>query len=155
LFASRRRVLASLASAAIAGIARPSLANTLPAATVWKDRYCGCCSLWAEHLRRHGFPVTLVDTPDMQAVKARHGVPEALMSCHTATIGPYVIEGHVPAHAILRLLREQPVARGLAVPGMPAGSPGMEGGRPEFYEVVLFGKGAPGNFGRYLGDRPA
>ena len=79
----------------------------------------------------------------MQAVKTRLGVPEKLASCHTAEIAGYVIEGHVPAHAINRLLAEKPTARGLAVPGMPIGSPGMEGGRPEVYEVILFGQDHP------------
>ena len=81
-------------------------------------------------------------------------MPEELASCHTAEIAGYVIEGHVPAQAIRRLLTEKLAARGLAVPGMPIGSPGMEGGTPEVYEVILFGKDHPVSFGRFIGDRP-
>jgi len=82
-------------------------------------------------------------------------VPAELASCHTAEIAGYVIEGHVPAYAINRLLAEKPQARGLAVPGMPIGSPGMEGGTPEAYEVILFGKDHPVSYGRFIGDQPA
>jgi hypothetical protein len=90
----------------------------------------------------------------MQAVKQRLDVPAELGSCHTAEIAGYVIEGHVPAYAINRLLTEKPQARGLAVPGMPVGSPGMEGGTPEPYKVILFGKDHPVSYGRFIGDRP-
>jgi len=82
-------------------------------------------------------------------------VPAEFASCHTAEIAGYVIEGHVPAYAINRLLAEKPQARGLAVPGMPIGSPGMEGGTPEAYEVILFGKDHPVSYGRFIGDQPA
>ena len=101
--------------------------------TVRKDPTCSCCTGWADHLRAEGFPVTEVATSDLKAVKTRLGVPTDLSGCHTAEVGGYAIEGHVPAVAIKRLLAERPVATGLAVPGMPAGSPGM-GGEPEVYD---------------------
>jgi hypothetical protein len=150
-----RRSMLALAGSASIGIATGASAAAKPAISVSKDPYCGCCTGWVEHLRRNGFVATVVDSADMQAVKARLGVPAELASCHTAEIAGYVIEGHVPARAINRLLTEKPKARGLAVPGMPAGSPGMEGGKPETYEVVLFGEGHPVSFGRFIGDRPA
>lgn len=112
-----------------------------PMMTVYKDPNCGCCKLWVDHVRAAGFAVTVRDTADMGAVKASFGVPESLHSCHTAKIGPYTIEGHVPAEVISRLLTEQPAGRGLAVPGMPVGSPGMEmGDRKDPYDIVLFDK---------------
>jgi hypothetical protein len=126
---SRRTVLLTLASVAVAGAARSSNAAG-PTVIVSKDPNCGCCVGWAEHLSASGFPV-----------KARLGVPHDLAACHTAEVGGYVIEGHVPASAIRRLLSEKPQAKGLAVPGMPTGSPGMEvpGSPPEEYAVILFG----------------
>jgi len=149
-----RRMMLTLVASAAAGVATGASAAPKPAIHVSKDPNCGCCTGWVQHLRNNGFTATVVDTKDMHAVKARLGVPEELASCHTAEIAGYVIEGHVPAHAIDRLLAEKPTARGLAVPGMPIGSPGMEGGRPEVYEVMLFGQDHPVSFGRYLGDRP-
>ena len=128
----------------------------LPTVTVNKDPTCGCCTAWAEHVRQAGFPVEVIEAPAMSRVKARLGVPQALASCHTAEVGGYVIEGHVPAQAIKQLLAEKPPARGLAVPGMPIGSPGMdvEGAAPDIYEVILFGPAGPRTFARYRGDHP-
>ena len=124
---------------AVAGAALPGAA--LPPMTVYKDPNCGCCTEWVSHVRKAGFVVTVRDTADMSSVKASFGVPSALESCHTARVGAYAIEGHVPADLIQKLLREQPVARGLAVPGMPMGSPGMEqGSQKDAYDVVLFDK---------------
>jgi len=150
--ASRRDVLrwAAAGSVLLASAAR---AEAPPPMTVYRDPGCGCCHTWVEHLRANGFNVTLVDAPSMKAVKARYEVPPALAACHTGEIGGYVIEGHVPAAAVKRLLAEKPIGRGLAVPGMPAGSPGMEGGEPEIYEVMLFGDGAPQTYGRYKEDK--
>lgn len=128
-------------------------AQSAPALKVFKDPNCKCCSAWVEHLRSHGFETTVSESSEMKAVKARFGVPAALSSCHTAELSGYVIEGHVPAHAIQRLLAEKPQAIGLAVPGMPAGSPGM-GGEPEPYDVVIFTKDGQRSFGRYKADRP-
>lgn len=110
--------------------------------TVYKDANCGCCSAWAEQMRAAGaFAPTIIDETDMAAVKARLRVPTALASCHTVEVGGYVVEGHVPAADIARLLRERPqTILGLAVPGMPAGSPGMEmpDGRREPFQVIAF-----------------
>ena len=109
-------------------------------ATVYKDPNCGCCNKWIEHLTRADFVVDAFNREDMTQVKAELGVPNALESCHTALIDGYVVEGHVPVADIERLLTERPDALGLAVPGMPVGSPGMEyGDEREPYEVVLFG----------------
>jgi hypothetical protein len=119
----------------------PATKAPLPPMTVYKDPNCGCCTEWVSHVRKAGFVVTVRDTADMPAVKASFGVPAALESCHTARVGSYAIEGHVPADLIQRLLREQPVARGLAAPGMPVGSPGMEqGSQKDAYDVLLFDK---------------
>jgi hypothetical protein len=109
-----------------------------PTMTVYKSPTCGCCSAWIEHVEKAGFRVVARDLPDLTEMKAAFGVPRALESCHTAQVGGYLVEGHVPADLIQRMLRERPTARGLAVPGMPIGSPGMEGGTPERYDVLLF-----------------
>jgi hypothetical protein len=150
---TRRAVLAVLATAAAFGVRRLA-AEPAPMVKVWKDPSCGCCSGWVEHLRRSGFTVSAIDTADLAAIKGALGVPGELASCHTAKIDTYVIEGHVPAAAIQRLLAERPVALGLAVPGMPIGSPGMEGGTPQLYDVVLFGAQSTTVFGRYIGTEP-
>ena len=158
--ASRRNVLAGLGTFALGAISltamhRSAKAAEQPPLTVWKDPSCGCCGGWIDHMRRNGFQVTVIETADVQPVKTRQQVPAQLASCHTAVVAGYTLEGHVPVAAVQRLLAEKPAARGLAVPGMPIGSPGMEGGRPEVYDVVLFGGPAQKVFGRYLGDRPA
>ncbi len=120
---------------------RAAAGAALPPMTVYKDPNCGCCAEWVSHVRKAGFVVTVRDTADMAAVKASFGVPSALESCHTARVGTYAIEGHVPADVIQKLLREQPTARGLAVPGMPMGSPGMEqGSQKDAFDVLLFDK---------------
>jgi len=121
--------------------------------TVTKDPSCGCCGGWVDHLKADGFAVEVVETAAVNRVKAKLGVPSELASCHTAEIDGYVIEGHVPAAAIRRLLAEKPQARGLAVPGMPVGSPGMEidGTPPETYDVVLFGPSNRRVFARFEG----
>jgi hypothetical protein len=114
--------------------------HALPAVDVYKSRTCGCCSKWVEHLREHGFSVRTTDTEELASVKASHGVPRHVHSCHTAVVDGYVIEGHVPAADVQRLLRERPAMTGLAVAGMPVGSPGMEvaDGRTEPYDVLAF-----------------
>ncbi|MET0179708.1 MAG: DUF411 domain-containing protein [Novosphingobium sp.] len=117
---------------------------------VVKDPNCGCCTEWVARLRAAGFAVTVTDTAEQPAVSRRLGVPEALRGCHSATVDGYVVEGHVPPEDIRRLLAERPKARGLAVPGMPMGSPGMEqGGRAEPYVTVLFGAGGERVFARH------
>jgi hypothetical protein len=147
----RRRFMGAAAALALVAAA-PVAAAEGPAVTVWKNPNCGCCGYWVDHLRQNGFTVSVVETAAMQPVKDHQGVPSELHSCHTAEVGGYAIEGHVPADAIRRLLAERPAGRGLAVPGMPIGSPGMEGGTPEVYKVWLFGGGAPRPFGRYVGS---
>jgi hypothetical protein len=122
-------------------VRRAHAASAPPEMTVYKDPNCGCCTQWVAHVRKAGFAVTVRDTADMDGVKASFGVPAALHSCHTARVGRYSIEGHVPADLVQRLLAEAPDARGLAVPGMPVGSPGMEmGARKDRYDVLLFDK---------------
>lgn len=108
--------------------------------TVYKSPTCGCCKLWIDHLKSNGFTVKAHDTENVAAHKQRLGVLPELASCHTAVVNGYVIEGHVPAADIKRLLKEQPKIIGLAVPGMPMGSPGMEGPVKETYEVKTFDK---------------
>jgi hypothetical protein len=123
----------------------------LPGITVYKHRACHCCARWVEHLRKHGFAVHPVDTSDMEAlvdIKAIHGVGEDMLACHTATAGRFVIEGHVPAGDIKRLLREDPNhVEVLAVPGMPGGAPGMEEYESERYTV--FAVDPDGNASRW------
>lgn len=117
---------------------------------VTRSPSCGCCSAWIAHLRQAGFSVDEKLLDDLTPLKARLGVPADLQSCHTATLSGYVIEGHVPAKEILRILAEKPTAAGLAVAGMPAGSPGMEiAGQAERYDVVLFGPRGRQVFARY------
>jgi hypothetical protein len=108
--------------------------------TVYKSATCGCCANWNDHLRANGFAVTSHDLPDVNVVKDKHGVPQTLRSCHTALVGRYVVEGHVPADLIRKLMRERPAVAGLAVPGMPMGSHGMEGPRTDRYQVLTFDK---------------
>jgi len=113
-------------------------ANVQPQVVVYKTASCGCCGAWIEHLESHGFPVEAHDVDNLDSIKQRVGVPYGMGSCHTAEVGGYFIEGHVPATEIQRLLTEKPHAKGLTVPGMPVGSPGMEqGGRVDPYRVLL------------------
>ena len=141
---SRRRLLRATAALPLAGLAGLALAQNTPAALpvlqVWKDPNCGCCQDWVNYLQADGFVVQTFDTGNT-AVRARLGLPSKFGSCHTGLIGGYVIEGHVNAREIRRLLAEKPQALGLAVPGMPVGSPGMDGevygNRRDPYDVVL------------------
>ena len=150
---TRRTVIGVLSTTAM-GLPLGAHAESPVAIQVWKDPNCGCCTGWAEHLRRNSFVVTVADTAAMQEIKTRLGVPRDLASCHTAEAGGYVIEGHVPAHAIRRLIAEKSPGRGVAVPGMPIGSPGMEGSTHEAYDVILFGQKPSQSFGHYNGDQP-
>jgi hypothetical protein len=117
-------------------------AADLPTMTVYKSPTCGCCGAWVEHMREAGFTVEVEDVADLAPIKSRLGVPAGMASCHTAVIGDYVVEGHVPADDVRRFLSEATDLAGLAVPGMPAGSPGMEvPGQPAAsYDVMSFGK---------------
>lgn len=148
-----RRALVSLAG--MLGASLVTLAVTSASAAgmpieVTRSPSCGCCSTWIAHLRQAGFSVEDKLMDELAPLKARLGVPADLQSCHTATLSGYVIEGHVPAKEILRILSERPAATGLAVAGMPAGSPGMEiAGQAERYDVVLFGPRGRQVFARY------
>ena len=123
-----------------------------PAILVHKDPDCGCCAGWVQHVKDAGFAVTVEETTDLQPVKKRLGVPADLAACHTAEVDGYVLEGHVPAAAVRRLLEKRPTAIGLAVPGMPAGSPGMESSVPQRYDVVLFGANGRQPFMHFVGS---
>ena len=127
-------------------------AASLPLAVVHKSPTCGCCHLWVEHMRNAGFQVEVRDVDNLDPVKTRVGVPVGKGSCHTAEVGGYFIEGHVPADDIKRLLAEKPAAKGLVLPGMPAGSPGMElpDGRTQPYTVELVARdGTTSPFARH------
>jgi Cu/Ag efflux protein CusF len=152
----RRQWLTAAAGLAATGLHLSVLAQATTV-QVWKDPNCGCCQLWVEHLQASGFKVEVFDVGNTAARK-RLGMPEKLGSCHTASVGGYVIEGHVPAPDIHRLLKDRPTALGLAVPGMPIGSPGMDGpeykGRKDAYDVLLVQKnGNTQKFARYEGAR--
>ncbi|WP_306131526.1 DUF411 domain-containing protein [Roseivivax marinus] len=147
----RRTLIAAALAVPFAGLARAQGADA-PAITVFKDPNCGCCSGWVAHMRDAGFDVEARDVaPDaLQAVKVEAGVAPDMASCHTALVGDYVVEGHVPAEDVRRLLDERPEALGLAVPGMPVGSPGMEmGGRVDPYEVKLLTASGTETFARH------
>ena len=142
---ARRRFLSLLGGLAVAA---PALASTgsawaRPPMRVHRDPSCGCCEAWVAHVRKAGYEARIEVTDDIDAVKQRLGVPAALASCHTAEIDGYLLEGHVPAEIVGRLLAERPAIRGLAVPGMPIGSPGMEtpGMAPEPFQVIAFADG--------------
>ena len=128
--------------AVVAAVEQSAEVHGLPVALVHKSPTCGCCGLWVDHLKEAGFPVEVRDSEDVMPVKQRLGVPYGKGSCHTAEIAGYFIEGHVPAEDIKRLLAEKPDAKGLVLPGMPMGSPGMEGpaGTARPYTVELVGR---------------
>lgn len=141
-FATRRSALRIALAGAVAfgapwlAQARNSLGDVN--VTVWKTPNCGCCKAWVAHLQKNGFAVVVNDVEDTAPIRLKLGMPEKMGSCHTASLGDYVLEGHVPAREIRQLLREKPKALGLAVPGMPMGSPGMEmGGTGDAYNVML------------------
>ncbi len=150
---TRRAAITLLMSAGIVASIANARAEGKPAATVYKDRGCSCCSAWARHMTAAGFSVTVIETANVDAVKARLGVPDKLASCHTAEISGYAIEGHIPAPTIMRFLAEKPVAKGLAAPGMPAGAPGMDGWSRETYEVILFGDDGQKTYARCRGTQ--
>ncbi|MBZ8134287.1 DUF411 domain-containing protein [Afifella sp. IM 167] len=144
-----------LAAAGLFLAAGTVAAGELPKMTVYKDPYCGCCTAWAERMREAGFDVNVVIRGDMLSVKSELGVSDDLASCHTATVGKYVLEGHVPPAEVVRLLEEKPAAIGLAVPGMPMGSPGMgvPGMGADDYEVVLFSASNNSPYASYSGEK--
>jgi hypothetical protein len=147
----RRALLAGALAAASAG---PALARkpAPTAITVYKTPWCGCCGGWVTHLQANGFAPKVVELEDLAPIRARHGVADALASCHTGVVAGYAIEGHVPAADIRKLLREKPKARGISVPGMPIGSPGMEapdGHRQPYETLLILPKGATRVFARH------
>ena len=145
----RRRMLTMLAAAPLALVSMRAL-SAGPAVSMFKLTGCGCCDLWAEHLRKSGFAVSVRAVPDLTPVRVKYGIPNIFGTCHTALVQGYAIEGHVPAADIQRLLRSKLKVAGLAVPGMPAGSPGMEGPRGEPYDVLTFDRnGATQIYARY------
>lgn len=145
---NRRSFLVASGAAALAlvsarsGFAQQRATQALPAMTVYKSPSCGCCHNWVTHVRTAGFAVREVNTDDLASVKREAGIPARLASCHTVMVGGFVVEGHVPADDVKKLLRDKPAGvRGLAVPGMPIGSPGMEQGpvaQYERYDVLAF-----------------
>ncbi len=152
--ASRRAMLFVLASLPFAGVAFAAGSNAIQ---VWKEPTCGCCKDWIVHLKAHGFEVVVHDG-GTTAARARLGIPPSMASCHTALVGGYAIEGHVPAREIRRLLRDKPVAIGLSAPGMPIGSPGMDtpayGGKKDPYKVMLVAKdGSATVYQKYDGNQ--
>ena len=137
----KRCLIRALAAVGATGMALPLRAqNARPLVEVWKDPNCGCCKDWIAHMQANGFAVKTYETGN-NAVRARLGLPQKLGSCHTALVAGYVVEGHVPAREVNRLLKERPKALGLAVPGMPVGAPGMDGpeyrGHKDRYDVLL------------------
>lgn len=138
-FPMQARLKSLLRSGAlIAAFALPVAAHAAGELMVYKDPYCGCCSAWIDHMKAAGFEVKFEDRSDVNRIKQSLGLPRELASCHTALIDGYVIEGHVPAADVKRLLEEKPAVVGIAVPGMPMGSPGMEGPTSQPYSVVSF-----------------
>jgi hypothetical protein len=140
VFAGRSDQEATEATAAASPARAAHKRAALPVVDVYKDPTCGCCSKWVDHLEAHGFTVRTTDTRDLTAFKASHGVPHQVQSCHTALMGGYVLEGHIPAADLLRLLKERPPIAGLALAGMPIGSPAMEvaGAMAQPYDVMAF-----------------
>jgi hypothetical protein len=143
----------ALVAALFWSVAAASPAGAEPATIqVYKSPSCGCCQGWVEHLRASGFAVAVQDLDDLGAIKRMAGVPDQLQACHTAVVEGYTIEGHVPAVAIERLLRERPEIDGLAAPGMPEGSPGMPSPTPERYDVMAFDGEEASVFGTFVGS---
>ena len=134
----RRTALSALAAALAARTFPVAATAALPSVQVFKSASCGCCAAWVDHMSGAGFPVTVTNVGDTTAARQRFGMPDRYGACHTAIVAGYVVEGHVPAGEVKRLLALKPRALGLAVPSMPAGSPGMEmGSRQDPYEVLL------------------
>ncbi len=147
------KVLAARLAAAAALSAAPLAYAAAPVIDVYKTASCGCCTAWVDHLKSNGFKVHAHNVEDPGAIRAKFGIGEQYGSCHTGVVKGYAIEGHVPAQSIKKLLKEKPKANGLAVPGMPMGSPGMEGHRKDAYDVLLIGKdGKASTFSSHKGD---
>ena len=149
----RRAFLAATAIIAAMPL-QVALADDEPVIQVFKSPTCGCCSMWVDHLTESGFKVEARDVGNLDAVKRMAGVPGHLQACHTAIVDGYTIEGHIPAGAIRKLLAERPAIKGLAVPGMPAGSPGMPSPTPEPYDVIAFGEAGEQRFMTFIETDP-
>ena len=149
-----RRLFLTICAGVAAAPLHTTLADDLPTIQVFKSPTCGCCSMWIDHLTENGFKVEAKDVADLDTVKQMAGVPSHLRACHTAVIDGYTIEGHIPASAIKKLLAERPAIQGLAVPGMPAGSPGMPSPAPEPYDVIAFGETADQRFMSFIETDP-
>ena len=140
----RRIFVRVIVGAGAAAVAAPRLARAMTGAapipiTVYKSPSCGCCKNWVTHMQGAGFAVKVIDMDDLTTVKKNAGVPQKLQSCHTALVGAYVVEGHVPADLVKKMLAQKPQITGLAVPGMVTGSPGMEmGDSKDPYDVIAF-----------------
>ncbi len=135
-------IVFSIAISAFGGFILMQSVSAEPEMTVYKSATCGCCTKWINHMEENGFKINAVDVLEMNIVKEKYGINRELASCHTAVIDGYVVEGHVPAVDVKRLLSEKPDVLGLSVPGMPVGSPGMEmGDRVDRYSVIAIGKG--------------
>lgn len=138
-YMTRRIVLGGISVLALTPLSAIAKAASRPTINAYRNPGCGCCEKWAEMLKSAGFEVTMEDAPDLSSRRVAAGVPDELAGCHTALMGDYVIEGHVPLQEIERMLAEKPAIRGIAVPGMPMGSPGMEMGETrDAYDVVAF-----------------
>ena len=145
----RRSLLAGLALSTLAGGVSAQSPKRL---TAYKTPWCGCCGGWIAHMRAAGWTVEVIEREDLAPIRAQHGIPDRLASCHTAVVGAYAIEGHVPARDVDRLLQERPAARALSAPGMPAGSPGMEAaGREPYTTILILNDGSTRVFGRHNG----
>lgn len=141
IYSPAHALLRGLVLCAALAMAWPSMAQPpLPTVDVYKSPQCGCCKLWAEHLEKNGFTVILHNVDDIPAARKKLGMPNRYGSCHTAKVAQYLVEGHVPAADIKKLLEKKPKAIGLAVPAMPPGSPGMESDHPVPYSTLLIGK---------------
>ncbi len=139
--------LAFISGVIASSVPAPALAAEM---MVYKSPWCGCCKKWIAHMRANGHSVRVTNMENLDLIKKMASVPDRLQSCHTAMVGGYAVEGHVPAQDIARLLAERPKAKGLAVPGMPAGAPGMEQGAPERYDVLMFQRdGSASVYSRY------
>ena len=126
------------ATAAALALGKFAHAQSVPLVSVYKSPACGCCGEWIKHMRANGFRVETYEVADVTPIRRQYGVPDELASCHTAIVAGFAIEGHVPAADVQRLLREQPKVKGLSVPGMVVGSPGMEQGPPQRYATLAF-----------------
>jgi hypothetical protein len=138
---NRRTFLGSALAAGTASLMtfRPLFAHSETRLVIYKSPACGCCGNWVNHVKANGFQTEIHDVDDVNAIKSKHGVPEELYSCHTALADGYVFEGHVPSDLVTKVLKEKPKIVGIAAPGMPIGSPGMEmGGRKDPYKIIAF-----------------